>query len=343
MVGLRVMLAGLALTLTAAPLAAQVTRLPQTDESRQFRPFGQRQPREPIRVASHPDSSEEILELPGEQGPTPADRESPEPDLPPGARNGVFQKLIFDNTWLARTGGSRGFGMNDMDLRMVLGFPAPTKNSPLLVTPGFAVRYLDGPASPDLPPRVYDAYTQFRWMHPVSPRLGIDLAVTPGIYSDFQQGTDNGIRITGHGAAMWTFNPNFKVILGAAYLDRDDVGVIPVGGILWTPRDGLAFELVSPRPRIATRFIYRGDVEYWSYVAGEFGGGIWAIRRADGSNDVFDYRDWRAILGVERKAVNSLATRVEVAYIFSRKILYESDTPDFEPSSTVMVRGGVTY
>ena len=38
-------------------------------------------------------------------------------------------------------------------------------NTPLLITPGFAFNWLEGPIGPDadLPPRVYDAYLDAAW------------------------------------------------------------------------------------------------------------------------------------------------------------------------------------
>jgi len=294
------------------------------------------------RLALRPDSSSDILPLPGEQRPALMELQQ-EPDLPPGVRSGIFQKLIFDGGYFARGGGAKGLGGDEISLKAIFGFPCPTRKSPLVVTPGFAVRYIDGPLSPDLPPRVYDAYMQFRWLNQATPRLGIDLAITPGVYSDFQQSNDEAFRLTCHGAAMWTYGPRWKIVLGAAYINRLDVDVIPIGGLIWTPNEVIKVEALFPRPRIATRFRYFGDVEWWSYLAGEFGGETWAVRRADGSDDLVNYRDWRVILGVERKVIHGLDTRLEVAYVFGREIQYRSATPDFTPHGTVMVRGGVTY
>ena len=121
-------------------------------------------------------------------------RSRPPGGRPPGARAGVFQKLTLTNTWLA-WGGGDDLGINSLDLRTVLAFPFPTEDSPLIVTPGFGVHYLDGPVTVDLPPRLYDAYVQFRWMRQFTPRFGFDAAVTPGVYSDFQKGNDEALRI----------------------------------------------------------------------------------------------------------------------------------------------------
>ena len=65
--------------------------------------------------------------------------------------------------------------------------------TPLLVTPGFAFNWLNGPLSdpadvprgPDLPPRLYDAYLDFAWYPRVNQWLGAELGVRTGVWSDF--------------------------------------------------------------------------------------------------------------------------------------------------------------
>ena len=327
----RSILLAVVLCLAGWPVFAQVVRLPDVEPREQSYPG---------RLVSHPDSSGELLEAPGEV------EQAPEPGLPRDARPGMFQKLIFDGTWLA-PGGSRGLGIGDVQLRCVLALPLPSRESPLIITPGFAVHYLDGPAGVDLPPRLYDAYTQFRWMSQLSPRLGVDLAVTPGVYSDFEQNSDDALRITGHGIGAWTINPNLKMVLGASYLDRPDIDVLPIGGLIWTPREDVRFELIFPHPRIARRVYlcgaYGDQLQDWAYLAAEFGGDAWAIARTGGGNDIVILRDYRIIFGVERKVIGGLDGRLEIGYVFGRKIEYAGTTPDFEPTNTVMLRGGLTY
>lgn len=319
-----------ALLLDAAWLDAQVVRLPVV------MPPSEEYPGE---LVSHPDSS---VELPQ---PLPELVEPENPDRPPDARDGVFQKLIFTSTWL-HSGTAAGFGIAEQELKTVLGFPIPSRRSPLVVTPGFSVAYLDEPAGVDLPARVYAATVQFRWWKRFTPRFGIDFAVTPGVFSDFEHSSDDALRFPGHVAARFEWTPNLDLVLGAAYLDRDDVSVLPIGGLIWTPYEDLKLELVAPRPRIAHRVYWWGarteEVQDWAYLAGEFGGGTWAVRRAIGE-DVVTYHDFRVILGLERKALGGLDGRLEIGYVFGRKIEFHTPTPDVEPEDTVMVRAGLTY
>jgi hypothetical protein len=324
--------------LAPACLSAQVIRLPAVE------PPGQSSPGQ---LVSHPDSPAEILQAPGQTDVAPASPTPAEPQLPPGVRNGVFQRVLFDATWLA-PGRGDGLGSNDLQLQTIFALPCPTRDSPLVITPGFTVHYLEGPQNVDLPPRLHEGYVQFRWLSQVTPTLGLDLAITPGMYSDFDQESSKAFRLTGHGAAAWTWTETAKIAFGAAYLDMpSDTNIIPIGGLIWTPSEDLKFDLVFPHPRISRRILWSGqhgdEVQDWAYIAGEFANDAWAIRQSDGTNSQVMLRDYRLILGLERKVLGGLSSRFEVGYVFGRRIRYTSDTPDFHPSDTVMLRGGLTY
>jgi hypothetical protein len=327
----------LALLLPASLTAQEVVRLPAVAPEDQG---------PPVQLASHPDSSSQILQSPGEGGVAPASPSPAEPHLPPGVRNGVFQRLLFDATWLA-PGGASGLGDNDLELQGIFALPCPTINSPLVITPGYGIHYLQGPQHPDLPPRLEDGYVDFRWLSQVTPKLGLDLAITPGIFSDFEQDSGRAFRLPGHAAAAWTWNETTKLVLGAAYLDRFDVEVIPIGGVIWTPSDDVKFDLIFPHPKISCRNYWLGNdgqqVQDWLYMAVEFTGDQWAIRRSDGRDDQVVLSDYRLILGMEHKVLGGVSSRLEIGYVFGRRIEYRSDTPDFRPTDTVMLRGGLTY
>jgi len=297
----------------------------------------------PGQLVSHPDSSSQTVQAPG-TGDVAA---ATEPQLPPGVRNGFFQKLLFDATWLA-PGGANGLGTNDEQVQGIFAAPCPTIQSPLVLTPGFAVHYLQGPQNVDLPPQLHEGYVDVRWMSQVTPTLGLDFAVTPSIFSDFEQDSGKAFRMPAHAAAAWTCNETTKLVLGVAYLDRPDVEWIPIGGIVWTPNDDWKFDLVFPHPKISSR-VYLSDhyddgTQDWVYLAGEFTGDIWAIRGPLGANERLLLSDYRLILGLERRVLGGLTSRVEVGYVFGRRIrFYDTDRPDFDPTDTLMFRGGLSY
>jgi hypothetical protein len=317
----------------SARLDAQVVPLPAVmPEERTF----------PGKLVSHPDSSAQITEAPGEITTSGVE----EPELPKDVRPGFFQKALFSGTWLPRI-GARGLGQDDLQAELITALPCPTVKSPLVVTSGFAVHYLDGPEAVDLPPRLYESYVQFRWMAQVTPQFGLDFALTPGVWSDFEQSSHEAFRMPGHGAAAWTWTDHAKIVLGAAYLDRPDVNVIPVGGIVWTPNDDVKYELLFPYPKIAHRILDERqdgrEIETWAYFKMEFLGDAWAIHHSNGSDDVVLFRDWRFIFGVERKQIRGFGARLEAGYVLGRHIQFSGPEPDFDPTDTLLLRGVLMY
>ena len=261
---------------------------------------------------------------------------------PPGAKPGILQRTTLRGLWLPAMGDD-SLGFSTLGTSVTFGFPLPTRESPLLITPNFAVHYLDGPTRPDLPAQTFDSAVEFRWLRQVRPWLGIDVAVAPGYYSDFEQGNSDALRITGRGLAQLSFSPTTRWVLGIIYLDRRDVSLLPAGGVIITPNDATRWELIAPQPRLLRRLAYRPGSEWWGYLGGEFGGGAWAIDRANGGSEEIAYRDFRLLIGLERKMSHGISGRFEFGYVFAREIEFSSDTPDFRPSDTLLARGGVRY
>jgi hypothetical protein len=100
---------------------------------------------------------------------------------------------------------------------------------------------------------------------------------------------------------------------------------------------------MAPRPRIAWRVAHEDDRQSWAYIVGEFGGGTWAIQRADGTNDVATIRDYRLLLGYEQKWSAQNSWLVEAGYVFNRRVEYNSEIGDSDLDDTALVRFGLTF
>ena len=260
---------------------------------------------------------------------------------PQQGKPGVFQKLGLTASWLDR-GDLNGFGEFQWETFITFGFPMPTRERPLLITPGFQMRLWDGPATPELPAQVYDATLEFRWLGKFNPCWGYDVGVAPGVHSDFDRFEDDAIRITGRAVASFQPRPDITYVLGVVYLDREDVNLLPVAGLIWTPHDQVRWELVFPRPRVMWRWSCEGWTEDWLYLAGEFGGGSWSVQRS-GVSDQVTVRDYRVLLGLERKSPSGAGRRIELGYVFGRVVEFASATPDYEPDDALLLRASWTY
>lgn len=261
----------------------------------------------------------------------------------PGTKSGMLQRLIVTETWLSGGDAPSEMGVNDIEIKPILALPLPWLATPLVLTPGFGAHYFNGPSVVDVPADTYDAYLDIRWMRQISPCVGIDVAVTPGWYSDYEQSSSDALRIGGRGVGLITCSPTFQVALGFVYLDRDDVSMLPLGGVIWTPNPDTKYELLLPRPKISRRLCHDCNNSYWAYAAGEFGGGAWAVERATGAEDMLYYRDYRAIVGVERNSIYGFGGRVEAGYVFSRQLQYRSNDVDVDLDSAWMLRAELSY
>ena len=116
-----------------------------------------------------------------------------------------------------------------------------------------------------------------------------------------------------------------------------------IGGAIYTPCDDVRWEFIFPRPRYARRYYASCDREDWWYIAGEFGGGAWAIERAGGADDVVTLADYRLLIGKEVKLNGGASRLLEAGYVFGREIQYQSATPTVELDSSFVIRGAITF
>jgi len=262
---------------------------------------------------------------------------------PPTQRDGFFQRISATTTYLPRFGDDSA-GFEDTEIYGVFALPCPTADCPLLIEPGTDFWVVDAPHF-DLPATLHDDYLEFHWLGKLSERFTADIMVTPGWHSDYHNPNGSqAFRVEAHGVGVWACSPQLKIALGVAYWDRLNVRLIPAGGIIWAPNDDCRFELITPKPRITYRIDCGECFERWAYIAGEFGGGEWAIEQRGGVENILDYSDYRVMLGIEHKSLNlSLNGFAEIGYVFGRQLQYQKNLPDQNLPSTMMARIGVSY
>ncbi|PQO47582.1 DUF6268 family outer membrane beta-barrel protein [Blastopirellula marina] len=253
------------------------------------------------------------------------------------SKPGVLQSVTTDSTWLAGSGDN--IGMTDVLGTITLGFPAPTRDSPLIVTPGFGMHFLVGPESIDAPPTLYDAFLTTRWIRPLNEKWGLILSGTAGYYSDFKQKSSDAFRPSAMAIATYNWNKQWQLLGGVVWLNRDDFNILPIAGLVWTG-ENRKLELTFPRPRYSQLWDYGPGYEDWWYLTGELGGGTWSVQRADGANDLLTISDFRAIVGFERRRDGGGKSFIEFGYVFGRQFEYKYQPYTIDMSDTVMIRSG---
>lgn len=241
-------------------------------------------------------------------------------------------------TWVQGTGDSLGFV--EFERRLLITNPLL---SPYRLVPGFVTRYVSGPTSTDLPPYLTEFSLEVAATYQLDDDWTLDVGIRPTLNGDLQFVNYDTFRLQGHAVAAKPLSPVMQGVIGFVYLAREDIPALPVAGFIWRPNPDVKWELVFPRPRVAVRTGGIANDNGWLYVKGELGGNSWSIERANGSRDVATYRDLRLILGYESLLPNGIAFQAETGWVFSRKLMYESGTPDFTPNDTFMLRIGLNF
>lgn len=212
------------------------------------------------------------------------------------------------------------------------------------IQPGLRTYHLNGPSVVDVPETLYDAQVSLLWRREHSERWQTNVWLQPKVRSDFET-SDNAFFFSGGFFAKYVWRPNvFDLYLGALYLDRDDISILPAVGFVWTPTPDWRYELLLPRPKIAKRISRNGDCwEKWAYLSGQLGGGSFAVERAAGNSDKVTVRDLRLMLGVESVRPGGGGRFVELGYVFNRGIEYERNDEEYEFDDAFMLRGGIRF
>jgi hypothetical protein len=279
-----------------------------------------------------------ITELPPMSGPA----YDPAPDaLPPI----VPYNTQFLMTW--NSGSGDDLGIMSLDLREVLVFP---RLPGLMLIPGFATHLLSGPDSVDLPGALYDNWIEVRWLKKFDDRWTADLAITPSLFTDYENLGSDAVRMQARAIALWSWRTDLQFAFGFLYLDREDIAALPMAGLIWTPNDDYKAELLFPRPRLMYRLSGDETFSRWVYVGGEFGGGSWAIERTGGGpppnnpkDDIVTYSVLRFLVGYEAKKAKGFSPRVEAGFNFNRSVEFKSGKGDFDPDNTAMLRFGGSF
>jgi hypothetical protein len=295
--------------------------------------------------------TEELPPLVAPEPSLPAPMIGPDPFTDPGFvgggvtdhKDGFFQKVSVTETWLDRPHAD-DYGLHEIDAFAMFAVPAPSREWPLLISPTFNTRLIDGPVAPDLPSRVYEAFLDLLWVPRLSERWIAIIGVAPSYYGDFKVDDSDAFRMTGKGLARFDWSPGrVQLLFGVLYLNRNDVQILPAGGIIWTPNDAKRYELVFPKPKLAHRITLGDHYEDWVYLGGEFGGNTYAVERVGGALDYITLRDVRVYVGLERKLNGGAGYRIEAGYVMGRRVEYDSATPDVDVDDTAILRAGFTF
>lgn len=273
-----------------------------------------------------------------------------------GAMPPPYMRLIentgFEYAWLPKmkTGDLQ---INDFDFFTSLTIPNFLwGEQPLKVTPGFKLHLWDGPVIlPGLPSKAYTGYIDFGWEPKITHQLHADIHFKPYVGTDFNTFSVDSIRPAGSGAAIIWLSPQFRLKGGVDYINRADVKLLPIFGVIWEPDKDTYFDISFPSPLLKKKMSTLGTGDVWWYFGGEYGGGTWTLQYPPtpptfpaSFKSLTDLNDIRVFGGLEwhhMRGVRDVKSFIELGYVWDRHIVYAiNQTLNFKPRDTLMVRAG---
>ena len=204
---------------------------------------------------------------------------------------------------------------------------------------GFTMLWLTGPDTTDLPPYLFSITIDIGLGGKLSENWAFDMVITPSWNTDFANKSYQLFRLPWQAVNTFTLSDELKLVLGVTDMDREDIRLIPVAGLIYKPLDGTKqFDLVFPRPKAAWRLTESGDDSTWAYVAGELGGNSYSIQRPGAVHDIVTLRDFRLLFGWEQRGQKRHASRIEAGLVFGRAVEYASGIGDYHPGQTAIIR-----
>ena len=259
---------------------------------------------------------------------------------------GLLQGVSLTADWLPRM-DDHSLGRSTLSGSVSVGVPPFVLGVPLMLTPRAAIHLVDGPDVIDAPSQLHDLELSVGTFRQLGPQWKARGAVTVGVYGDEHSlGESDALRVSGVGLAIYDAAPGWQWVFGVAYLNRDDISIVPAVGVI---RDtgAVRYELTMPRPRVLWRLPQDAyGSERGLYVAGELGGGAWAVQRDSGATDTLNLSRWGVLVGYESKSASPIGpatTRYELGYVFGRELEYANTGEEVSLDDSLIARVGWTY
>lgn len=267
------------------------------------------------------------------------------PDAPAIERRPSMQ---LNNASLGYVGGD---GLNITRTQLGLSAPVyaqkrdgvPDPSVVVMASATFGASFLDDQSELDLPGQLYTAGGGLRAISTINDRWKFIGALNIGYQGD-GEATSDVVNLSGIGMLQWQKNERVQWMFGVVATGNDDLPVLPIVGLTWTPTDEWEISLGVPQTRVARRVRWFGaERDTWLY-AGLLGvgGGSYAVQRSDGGDDLLTINEFPLALGLENRG-DGVTWFAEGGVVVGRELEYEHGGEKVDLSESIYTRAGIMF
>jgi hypothetical protein len=207
-----------------------------------------------------------------------------------------------------------------------------------------SARWWDGPTGVALPGQVDQFSTDLEVAFFNDGPWSGQVAFHPQIVESFEAPLNRyAFNFDGRAIAMYRASENWSFVVGVALWDRVDLLLVPHMGVIWSPNDRWEFRALFPRSRASYYLGHWRDTDFWFYGEAEYHVEAWQdTTELPLTHDRIQIADERVALGV-RWDTGRYSFFVDGGYVFDRHAKFAGPLPDFDISSSGMIRAGLRY
>jgi hypothetical protein len=241
-------------------------------------------------------------------------------------------------TWLPDSGirdtGGK-VGMQEVETKFGRSYKI---NSRLSLSTGLAysLRDIDAPTNARLPEKLHTISIHMGGNYQINDNLFLDVMVAPGLNGDFKKIGADDIRTQIGFMGRYNMSEKLTLLAGLIYQQGyESFPVVPVVGAIYRPDEQWTISLAAPRPGVT----YSPDKKSSYYIGGEFTGGEYQLHDPSLNAKIVEYRDFRALAGVEYTIFSAIKVGIAGGYAFGRKfVFHDGSRSDVNVDNNAFVR-----
>jgi hypothetical protein len=268
-----------------------------------------------------------------------ASLEEPVPRFKPQA----LQRVAVSGGWLGAT-RREDLSQSFAEAKVTVGVPLGSLENILAVTPGARIDWINASQAIEVPSTLYDFGIDLFHTRRIAQRWKFLGLVRPSLRSDLVT-SRAPTRILALALLQWEAVPDTATwAIGAVYLGRPDLPVLPAVGFTWTPDPTRKLELQFPRSRLFKRIAKDGArSETWASASIGIGGNTWAVLSDQGRTEEIALRDIRLTLGVERIVAGGGGWFAETGLALDRRLENLANGSNITLSNGLLFSAGWAY